>query len=337
MRLAFLLAALLAGACASGAPAPISYGRAAPSAEAQTPAQTPTPRTREPTGEAQRAPPVQAPERAAQRAPDWADGPSLSDYALQPEQAHPFDPARTPPSHTVRRGETLYDIATTYQTPLRALIDQNNLEPPYAIAEGAVLRLPPPRLHTVARGETLESIARRYSIDLRSLALLNRMQPPYVVRAGEQIVLPAMARAAAPEPSPAAQPAPAGGPWRFGWPVEGRIVTAFGPLPGGGQSDGVEIAATVGASVKAAADGQVVFAGESVPNHGVIVLIAHADNYVTAYALNRRALVREGQAVRAGETIAELGQRTGAPAKLMFQVRRSGAPVDPAPLLQRRP
>lgn len=319
MRCIAIFAAFMLCACASGTPAPISYGGGA--------------RERAP------APPAQAPRpREAQPAPNWAaaEGRPLSDYALQPDAAHPFDPARLPQSHRVNAGETLYDIASRYQIPLRALIDQNGLAPPYALAEGRVLALPPPRFHTVARGESFEAIAQRYNVDTRSLGLLNRMRAPYAVREGERVVLPAVARAA-PETPPhvAAQPAPRGD-GRFAWPIEGAIAASFGPQPGGRRLDGVEISGAVGAQVRAAADGQVVFAGESVPNHGVIVLIAHADNFVTAYAFNRRALVREGQQVRAGAPIAELGPRQGGGARLLFQVRQGGVAQDPAPLLRPR-
>ena len=102
-----------------------------------------------------------------------------------------------------------YDIAAAYQIPLLALIDQNQLEPPYALSAGRELRLPPPRFHTVARGERFEDVARRYNVDTRSLALLNRMQAPYSVRQGDRIVLPAIARRdeqSAPPPMPAAAP-----------------------------------------------------------------------------------------------------------------------------------
>ncbi|MBK6703188.1 MAG: LysM peptidoglycan-binding domain-containing protein [Caulobacteraceae bacterium] len=88
----------------------------------------------------------------------------------------------------------LYDIATRYQLPLRALIDQNQLEPPYALGDGRVLDLPPPRFHVVRRGESLTDIAQRYNVDLRSLALLNRRNADDRVRTGDRIYLPALAR-----------------------------------------------------------------------------------------------------------------------------------------------
>jgi murein DD-endopeptidase MepM/ murein hydrolase activator NlpD len=245
----------------------------------------------------------------------------------------------------VGANESLYDVATRYQIPLRALIDQNHLEPPYALAPGRVIELPPPNVHVVRDGESFEDIARDYNIDLRSLALLNRMQPPYVVRGGDRVVLPAMARAdlgaTAPVPADSTSIAniPAGeapvvqGRGRFAWPLRGQIVARFGAQNGGGQLDGIEIAGREGAPIVAAADGEVVYAGSDLPAYGTIVLVRHADDLVTAYAYARRATVREGDRVRAGQTIAELGPRASGRAALLFQVRRGSTPVDPTPLL----
>lgn len=273
-------------------------------------------------------------------APDWADGEGtpLSAYALQPQAA---DQARLPRTHTVAANETLHDIAGRYQLPMLALIEQNGVEPPYALTPGRVLQLPPPRFHSVRRGESLEEIARQHSMDVRSLALLNRMQPPYRVAAGDRIALPAQARrqqAAAPAapPSPAAPPemAPAASEQaRFAWPLQGELTARFGAQPDGGRLDGIEISGRAGAPVAAAAAGAVVYAGADLPAYGTLVLIAHADNYVTAYAYARRALVREGQRVEAGQAIAELDERGDGGARLLFQVRLGSVAIDPLPLL----
>jgi murein DD-endopeptidase MepM/ murein hydrolase activator NlpD len=278
------------------------------------------------------------------RAPDWSDGEGtpLSTYALRPEEAQPFDPAHPPRAHRVGPGESLYDIASRYQIPILALIEQNGLEPPYALAPGRELELPPPRVHTVAPGENFEDLARRYNIDARSLALLNRMQPPYRVRAGDRLVLPAMAHdqgapaadIADADTSQARTPAPHNG--RFAMPLDGEIVAPFGAQPGGVRIDGVEIAGREGAPIRAAADGDVVYAGSDLEAYGTLVLIRHADGYVTAYGYARRALVREGQHVRAGEPIAELGPRSDGGPRLLFQVRQGASAVDPAPLLGMR-
>lgn len=357
-----LFLALLASACASGQAAPISYGSGGARAQETTraPQTAPVePAQRSGRGAAieyrgaapaqQRAQPrpqqaieidEPAPARThpVQTAPDIfeGEGTPLSEYALQPDEAQPYDPAQLPRTHRVGADESLYDIATRYQVPLRALIDQNALEPPYTLAPGRELRLPPPRFHTVARGESLEDVAQRYNVDTRSLALLNRMQAPYDVGPGDRIVLPAMARAM---PTPTVAPAPIAdaprpvGNARFAMPMRGQVVGRFGPIAGGGRLEGVEIGGREGDAVMAAADGEVFYAGDDLPAYGTLVLIRHADNYVTAYGFNRRALVREGQRVRAGQQIAELGARADGGARLLFQVRLSNAVVDPAPLL----
>jgi lipoprotein NlpD len=117
------------------------------------------------------------------------------------------------------------------------------------------------------------------------------------------------------------------------WPLRGDIVARFGAQSGGARLDGVEIAGREGAPISAAADGQVVYAGADLPAYGTLVLIRHPDGYVTAYGFARRALVREGQAVRAGQAIAELGGRPDGGTRLLFQVRRGREAIDPAPLL----
>lgn len=344
-----LILALLTGACASSSPAPISYGSGG-GAQREEPQQAPQRTERrgratiEQRGAQQRQqveqrreePPPPVREPAPQAQPDWADGEGtpLSAYAMQPTEG--FDPANLPRTHRVTGDESLYDIATRYQVPLRALIDQNHIEPPYALNDGRVLDLPPARYHVVRRGEELEDIARRYNVDLRSLALLNRVNASDRLQSGERVYLPAMAREMAPEPPPTPSPVVAAlpeGSGRFVWPLRGDVVARFGAQPGGTRLDGIEIAGREGAAISSAAEGDVIYAGADIDGLGTLVLIRHAENYVTAYGYNRRALVREGQHVRAGEAIAELGQRPDGRARLMFQVRRGNQALDPAPLM----
>ena len=235
-------------------------------------------------------------------------------------------------THRVARNESLYEISDRYQIPLAALAQQNNLSPPYRLNPGTEIEFPPPRVHVVARGETLRDIAERYSIDYRSLALLNRLQAPYEVNRGDRIVLPAVAGEWAAEvmATPAAQTPAATptGPARFQWPVRGQVLARFGARDGGGRLDGIEISSRSGATIGAAADGDVVYAGSDVPGYETLVLVRHPDGYVTAYGYGRRALVRVGQRVRAGEPLSEAsGER------VLFQARHGREAVDPLPLL----
>ncbi len=308
-RLGWIAAlAFVAVACASAPPAPVAYGGAPTAPTANNAA---------------------APRVIAEDAP-------LTAYGLRPEDVHPGDPARMPRTHRVGANETLYDIATHFQIPMLALIGQNGLEPPYALTPGREIELPPPRFHVARAGETFATIAERYSVDLRSLALFNRVNLPHEVRVGQRIVLPAMAsdRAAPPpqEPEVRAPQTPQDRRARFRWPLRGNLTARFGAQAGGGRLDGIEIAGREGAPIAAAAEGDVVYAGADLPAYGTLVLVRHADNYVTAYGYARRALVREGQHVRPGQVLAELGGRQGG-ARLLFQVRRGREALDPLPLM----
>jgi murein DD-endopeptidase MepM/ murein hydrolase activator NlpD len=320
MRLARTLVVVLLSGCAAATPAPVTFGRGAPAAVAKP----------EPAPVVRAAPAAKSAPRPvpAAPAPDWAAGPGtpLSAWALRPEEAAPFDPAHLPRTHRVGAGETLFALSVRYQIPLRPLIEANRLDAPFRLEVGQVLTLPPPRLHRVRRGETLLSLARRYNIDARSLALLNRLPKPYVVNVGDMLALPALARGEQ-DPAPAALP-PAG-PSRFAWPLSGTILARFGPQAGGRRSDGVDIAGAEGAPVKATADGRVVYAGDDLAAYGKLMLVQHADGWVSAYAHCRAFAAKEGERVRAGQKIAEVGKAADGAAKLHFQLRRGSAPTDP--------
>lgn len=219
---------------------------------------------------------------------------------------------------------------------------------------------PAGRLHTVKPGETGIAIARAYGVKWSEVAAANRLAPPFVLEIGQRLLLPtrrvvaAMSledRAAAfkldiddlitgGEPAAAVGPprsAPAALPPRFLWPLEGRILSAFGAKPGGRFNDGVNIAAVPGEPVRAAAAGTVAYAGEALAGFGKLLLIRHEGGWVTAYAHNDALLVSRGQVVRQGETVARAG-RTGAvdAPQLHFELRRGRVPVDPAKTLPPR-
>ena len=95
---------------------------------------------------------------------------------------------------SVLPGDTVYDISRRYSVNMRALIEANRLEPPYALNSGSVIYLPTPNIHKVQRGETLYSVSRRYNVDTRSLALLNSMSRPWAIWPGDELLLPPLAR-----------------------------------------------------------------------------------------------------------------------------------------------
>lgn len=280
-----------------------------------------------------------------------------------PARADGTDAPATSPSGegiVVGEGDGLYSLSARHMTSLRALIELNALEPPFRLEVGQRLSLPAPNTHVVEPGETFYGVARRYRVQLRSLAYLNDIEPPYAISPGQALILPALARdwEAVAEPLvvlPASAPArvpnpparltepplrapttdaarrPAAGPAsRFLWPLEGQVVEGFGPQERGRRHDGVNIAARAGQDVRAAADGTVVYAGDELAGYGRLVLIQHADGWVSAYAHNQTLRVSEGAAVRQGAVIAQAGA-TGAvdTPQLHFELRHNGRPVDP--------
>ena len=137
-------------------------------------------------------------------------------------------------------------------------------------------------------------------------------------------------RGALPSPSPRSAS-------KFRWPVKGKVISRFGSKPNGVRNDGINIAVPSGTSVKASENGVVAYSGNELKGYGNLVLIKHADNWVTAYAHNSKLLVRRGDRVTRGQVIAKAG-RTGSVTspQLHFEVRRGSQAIDPLKALDRR-
>ncbi|HVY87507.1 MAG TPA: LysM peptidoglycan-binding domain-containing M23 family metallopeptidase [Hyphomonadaceae bacterium] len=397
------------GACASNPPtppvAPIDYRGAAPVKSAKA---APAPATvRQPSApQAYVPPPPATPARTVDVGLSSTNTSAIDEAKSMQAQAgtRPGGALRQPADNVsartirVQDGDTLYDISRRYSVNMRALIETNNLQPPYALPPGSMVRLPPPNIHVIERGETLYSVSRRYNVDTRSLALLNGMSRPWAVWPGDELLLPPLARdqgrmsepvvsqipiaAAAviaapiakppvgpPAPSvkpqslaskaaepvapkadtkakvdvatveppknplakPAAsQPAPVGS-HDFIWPVSGTPIKGFGTGTDGQRNDGVNIAVPQGADVKAAAGGEVVYAGNELAGFGNLILIRHPGGWVSAYAYSASMAVKEGDVVKQGQVIASAGATGNASTpQVHFELRKGKQPVDPA-------
>lgn len=226
--------------------------------------------------------------------------------------------------------------------------------------------------HVVKPGETLYSIAWRYGRDYRELGNANGIRPPYNIKAGQVLRLdlrgnvtsagqtgasnkpsaaPAPSRAASRQPAPKPEPKPTvsrppdrSSPltsqsqtvsninWR--WPHVGTVIAGYSTS--GKVNKGIDIAGKEGDSVRAAASGNVVYAGSGLLGYGNLIIVNHNEHYLSAYAHNRKILVREGEDVKAGQVIAELGNSGTDRPKLHFEIRKNGNPVDPAHYLPSR-
>ncbi|MGH8084630.1 MAG: peptidoglycan DD-metalloendopeptidase family protein [Lysobacter sp.] len=198
----------------------------------------------------------------------------------------------------------------------------------------------------VQRGDNLYRIATENGIAMRDLAAWNSIAPPYTIHPGQRLRLypgsggsqsprASSGTATRPPPSstapPATTPATSAPPVRSGvawrWPVDGQLLSRF--EAGEPTKQGIDIAGTGGAPVRASGDGTVVYSGSGLVGYGELIIIKHNEQWLSAYGHNRNRLVNEGAVVKAGQQIAELGRTGAARDMLHFEIRYNGKPVDP--------
>lgn len=270
-------------------------------------------------------------------------------------------------TYTVKRGDTLYSIALDNGVDYRELAAWNGLADPAVLKEGTVLRLRPsaaqPLAQPEARAQTpadtgvqVQPIVTPGAVEARALGEQRgpAEQPPAgaqprpaeaarpeLLKTGpkatklpysEENVAAAM-RLSPPEIKAEAEPAP-GAPAQpdsvdWMWPATGKVLAS---LPKG-SNKGVDILGKIGDPVFASASGRVVYSGTGLRGYGKLVIIKHNETYLSTYAHNSNLLVKQGDNVVKGQKIAEIGKTDSAQAKLTFEIRRLGKPVDPLQLL----
>ncbi|NUS39191.1 MAG: peptidoglycan DD-metalloendopeptidase family protein [Lysobacter sp.] len=226
-------------------------------------------------------------------------------------------------SAVVRAGDTLYHIATTHGISVLDLAVWNDIAPPYTIHPGERLRLYPRERNVAERAP----VPRPTAPAQRPRSTGAPMAKPAVAAATTPSVSATPATPAAPVAPPASNLA-----WR--WPAEGALVGRY--ADGDPTSQGIDIGGRSGQPVLAAADGVVVYSGSGLVGYGELVIIKHNDSWLSAYGHNRARLVNEGQLVKAGQQIAEMGHTGAARDMLHFEIRYNGKPVDPLQYLPQR-
>lgn len=216
--------------------------------------------------------------------------------------------------------------------------------------------------HVVQSGDTLYRIAWRYGRGLKELASANNIDPPYVIVPGQKINLekslsyrksgqkdskykPKTSRNVTKSKSSVSERKNVTNNKKYNniksinwrWPHLGPIIAKYysrssGNLDGlaqGVPNKGIDISGQLGDPIFAAADGEVVYAGNGLLGYGNLVIINHNEHYLSAYAHSRKILVKEGQIIKIGQKIAEMGSSESQQIKLHFEIRRDGQPVDP--------
>lgn len=221
----------------------------------------------------------------------------------------------TQSQYVVQRGDTLYSIAFRSGQDFRTLAARNNIRSPYTIFPGQVLQLQDASARAVPASSTVAPrSATNTTKPAKSVAA--NAQKGY----GQINTLPSSSSASS-------SPAAATGRVTWQWPVRGQILARFSTAEHG--SKGLQIAGRDGARINAAADGQVVYAGNALRGYGNLIIIKHNDDYLSAYAHNKRILVKERQNVKAGQQIAEMGDTDTSTTRLHFEIRFRGKSVDP--------
>ena len=266
------------------------------------------------------------PSKPASRVPDLPTAPPLATdpaaAAVAPTDAvKPLPGAENagkPGYYTVKPGDTMIRIGLDNGQNWRDVVRWNGVDNPNLIEVGQVLRVVPPGVDpsTVAsRGVAAAKVEARP---------LDGKPPAAPAAAGSAPVVASGASA------PAAGSADDDMAWA--WPASGAVMAGFEE----GRQKGLVITGKAGDAVLAAADGRVVYAGSGLRGYGNLVIVKHNNTYLTAYAHNQALLVKEDQAVRRGQKIAEMGASDADRVQLHFEIRRQGKPVDPARLLPSR-
>ena len=278
-------------------------------------------------------------------------------------------------TYKVQRGDTLYSIAFRHGVDYRDLAGWNGIGAPYTIFVGQDLRLAAKSQSGASRPVAASPPPARPAVSAPAVVAASptaakpagsapppfedvKESPPAAAAAPATVTAAAPVSAAQPvtsapppkpvETNPAPPPTvspPAVAPpppqsanvsgdvaWR--WPADGQVIGSF--VSGDQTKQGIDIAGKAGDPVRAAADGTVVYSGNGLIGYGELIIVKHSPGFLSAYGHNRKRLVKEGDHVKSGQVIAEMGSSSASRDSLHFEIRKNGKPANPVDYLPRR-
>lgn len=197
----------------------------------------------------------------------------------------------------------------------------------------------------VEKNDTLYSISRQYGVSVERLVQYNRLKKPSMLQPGQKLYLKPRITAGTKQqvkssavkkvPGSAAKATKKSRSSAIGWPgtvhwqrpAKGKVIKKFNRKRN--DAKGIDIAGKLGERIVASADGKVVYSGDGLISYGKLVIIKHNETFLSAYAYNQKLLVNEGDSVKAGQKIAEMGRKDRSRPRLHFEIRKNGKPVDP--------
>ena len=233
------------------------------------------------------------------------------------------------PIYVVKDKDTVESVSQRYGVPVQTIVDRNRLQQPYKLRPGQSIELPGARFVADSTGGPSTAPTAPGPVKREGLAPPAQGEAPRSAAPATAAGQPTPLSPAAADSSvtvPATPPPP-----RLAWPLKGKILAPYGTAAGGQKNDGIDIQAETGAPVKAADGGTVIYAGSDVAHLGNLLLVQHAGGYITAYGNNEALLVKKGDEVKKGQTIAKAGSSGGVSSpRLHFEVRRGGnRTIDP--------
>ena len=260
-------------------------------------------------------------------------------------------------SYTVVQGDSLFAIARKHSVKAADLQSANNITDPNKVRPGIVLKVPgngaEPAVPAVAEAApAVVPVAPGASAPAAPSKAGKSGAKPTIINASEAKAAPetrvaalgsnaptqtdAAATPAAKAEPVAAAPTIAGASGKFRWPVKGKVITGFGPRSDNTHNDGINISVPAGTDVLAAEGGTVAYAGSELKGYGNLILVRHEGNWVSAYAHNDQLLVKRGDKVKRGQSIAKAGN-TGSvdQPQVHFELRQGSKPIDPVPYMEK--
>lgn len=216
---------------------------------------------------------------------------------------------KRPSIHKVVSGDTLFSIAWRYGFKYQDLAKYNNISTSYRIYPGQIIRLPGSFVAASASARSTKSNdnAPKSSVSTYSKNSRSKYQTNTISKSTKPVLQT--------------------GAIIWLWPSKGAILRHFSGATT--LNKGIDIGGKLGEPVLAAASGQVVYAGSGLRGYGKLLIIRHNDTFLSAYAHNNRLLVKEGDFVKAGQRIADMGSSGTDGVKLHFEIRRDGTPENP--------
>lgn len=212
--------------------------------------------------------------------------------------------------HVVNKGDTLYSIAWRYDLDYKSVASWNEIDSPYTIYPGQLLRLKPP-LKKKATPLKAETVVKKSATRPKSTTTPVKKKTQVAKRKS-----PALPK----------------GPIKWTWPTSGKLVKSNSPT----SKKGIDISGKPGQRINAAGAGEVVYSGSGLLGYGKLIIIKHSETYLSAYAYNSKLLVKEGDRVNAGQAISEMGQDHAGRNILHFEIRKNGKPVTPTKYLPKK-